>query len=399
MHRGNRSDANTPFFLAEIRNRLFHMAYSHDKMLASYLGRPPRCSYRFCRFNLPLDLSDRQLCSPNPELSLTQLDDNGWNTSGSLHRMTWLRVMFQHMRVLEDVLEVALCPAPQPEAEIRMQVEQIRGKLGALNASLPDFMRRAPEAMLACEITRSLDGLFLLCVHCSITNMEFLLERALVNRLRGSLTSSGGASSMHDSRPLLLVSRKMLKLVLLAQAKRELFRDYQSDHTFLLSFYGLTSAANLLISLYQEEQSRAPPSGLLPRTEIIPEISVFISALAMVHPGDGNFSVCDQGRRALKRVLDQILAPPPPPPMLPAGAGAGEMLTGNTLNDSALYFSAGNDADFLNWLDTVDWDKTSLVGGGELLQTSAEQQPPTMAVPDGTRRAASRVDSLDRFSG
>ena len=81
---------------------------------------------------------------------------------------------------------------------------------------------------------------------------------------------------------------------------------------------------------------------------------MFISALAAVHPGEGNFKICDQGRRALKRVLDQILAPAQPPPLSTSNEPF-------VYDDTALYFPAG-EADFINWLETVEWDKTNFLG-------------------------------------
>jgi hypothetical protein len=51
----------------------------------------------------------------------------------------------------------------------------------------------------------------------------------------------------------------------------------------------------------------------------------------------------------LKKVLDQILSPTtaPPPPV--------DGLTG--MDDAGWGFPIGNDADFLSWLENVEWDK------------------------------------------
>ena len=77
---------------------------------------------------------------------------------------------------------------------------------------------------------------------------------------------------------------------------------------------------------------------------------MFVSALAAVSPGEGNYHICNQGRRALKRVLDQILSPQP----LPVTSGA----AGETgFDEMSLYFPTANDADFLQWLENVEWDK------------------------------------------
>ena len=90
--------------------------------------------------------------------------------------------------------------------------------------------------------------------------------------------------------------------------------------------------------------------SILPRSEIIQDLSVFISALATVTVGDGNHNICQQGRRALRRVLDQILSPPPPPPP----ADMGDRPPADDLN---FLFPTGNDSDFLQWLENVEWER------------------------------------------
>lgn len=88
---------------------------------------------------------------------------------------------------------------------------------------------------------------------------------------------------------------------------------------------------------------------ILPRSETIQDLSVFISSLAAVGPGEGNYFICNQGRRALKRVMDQILSPHPP--VIPSSSEP------PAFDDMSLYFPTGNDADFLQWLENVEWDK------------------------------------------
>ena len=237
LHQGSRPDAETPFFLAEWRKKIFISAYGHDKTVATFLGRPPRLSHRYCKMDVPLDLSDEQLCLEGPELQtvLSSLDPNGWNTDGNLHRNTWLRVWFQHCRIREDILEIALGSG---EEDISFQAEQIRLKLEHLHNTYPDFMRVPPEDVLdGNNPTLSLrynfgrsekalikfNAIFVLCIHTGIVHTEFLLQRALVNRQRT------------DTKELIPISRRMLELVLLAQNKRDYFRDFQGDLSYLVS--------------------------------------------------------------------------------------------------------------------------------------------------------------------
>ncbi|KAF2165409.1 hypothetical protein M409DRAFT_24259 [Zasmidium cellare ATCC 36951] len=356
LHQGNRPSADTPFFLAELRKKIFVSAYGHDKVVATFLGRPPRLSHRYCKMEYPLDLSDDQIFSEGAELeaALATLDANGWNTGGYLNRTTWLRVWFQHCRIREDILEIALGSS---EEDITEQAEQIRMKMDRLHQSFPDFMRVSPEQMLQGseanlgaafqmgkndKTVRQVNAIFVVCIHTGIIHTEFLLQRAMVNRLRA------------DTKQLIPISRRMLKLVLLAQSRRDFFRDFQGDLIYLLALHGLPAAGVLAVEMLKQEQTKQYTPEILPRSETVQDLSVFISALGAVGPGEGNFSICDQGRRALKRVLDQILSPNPPPPASASGEPP-------IYDDSSLYFPIGNDADFLQWLENVEWDKNNWI--------------------------------------
>ena len=230
-------DSETPFFLAELRKKIFISAYGHDKVVATFLGRPPRLSHRYCKMEVPLDLSDDQLFLEGPELDaeLSKLDPNGWNTSGNLNRTTWMRVWFQHCRVREDILEIALGSGDE---DISYQAEQIRLKLEQLHNTYPDFMRVSPEELLnkndfrfgvgyafgrTEKAMRQINAIFTLCIHAGIVHTEFLLQRALINRKRA------------DTKELIPISRRMLGLVLLAQSNRDFFRDFQGDLVYLVS--------------------------------------------------------------------------------------------------------------------------------------------------------------------
>lgn len=107
--------------------------------------------------------------------------------------------------------------------------------------------------------------------------------------------------------------------------------------------------------MLKQEQTKQYTPAILPKSETIQDLSVFISALGAVGPGEGNFSICEQGRRALSRALDQILSPGTPPPQISGSEGSA------MYDDSALYFPIANDADFLQWLEHVEWDKSQWI--------------------------------------
>lgn len=52
-HEETESDRATPPFLKNLRRAAFARAYSADKNLSIFLGRPPRLLQKFCKFQLP----------------------------------------------------------------------------------------------------------------------------------------------------------------------------------------------------------------------------------------------------------------------------------------------------------------------------------------------------------
>lgn len=104
------TDGKTPFFLGELRKRLMGGAYSMDKQLATFLGRPPRISWRCCDVQLPLDISyDELVAEPNVrDEAISKLDSNGWNTGGSLAKAAWTRIALLTGYIREDILELSL---------------------------------------------------------------------------------------------------------------------------------------------------------------------------------------------------------------------------------------------------------------------------------------------------
>lgn len=464
LHQEKKVNASTSFFICQLRIRMFEEVYGHDKAMATFLGRPPRLSHRYCVLQLPLDLTDNEMLLEGPELedALSRLED-GWNTSNQFHRVTWRRVWAQHARIREDILEIALGNSDSMITErgkyvyciilsfhvcflpflllhplsttFNLQLTSIsssaiRDQLAHLKTTMPAFMRTDPSEILAAiqpsgqmlprrsssfspapapaPANSTHDILCLLCMHHGIRHTDFLLNRALVNRGHAPPTS------------LIAPARSLLSLLLQTMAKRDYFRDFQIDLVCLLAFHGLPSAGVLAIELLKQEQRGVYlTSDILPRSETIQDLSVFISALAAVGPGEGNHAICNQGRRALKRLLDKILSPdpvvarPPPPPLaaantahngvdatdvgsdgvggassltdeeqvqlLHSAAGVAGVLHGVTHHTGThhqshhhqqqqqqqdqgwqgLYFPTGNDAEFLQWLEDVEWDRGS----------------------------------------
>lgn len=111
LHRGSSTTNRNFGFAAEVRRQAFASVFIVDKAIASFTGRPPCLSRRFCTNALPLDICDDDLMLPHEqllELTRTKLDANGWNTSGALHGVTRMRLHYCMSLVRDEILELSL---------------------------------------------------------------------------------------------------------------------------------------------------------------------------------------------------------------------------------------------------------------------------------------------------
>ena len=86
-------------------------AYSMDKVLATFLGRPPLISWRYCDIQMPLDLSIEEIFADPVvrDAAIARLDGKeGWNLESSLVKGTWPRIALTTSVLREKVLELSL---------------------------------------------------------------------------------------------------------------------------------------------------------------------------------------------------------------------------------------------------------------------------------------------------
>jgi hypothetical protein len=364
LHKEKHVDARTPFFLCELRIRLFEAIYVHDKYVSTYLGRPPRISYRHCVIQSPTDLRDDDVCSSPAELANTLAKlNNGFGCSGKLGRATVRRAATGHFIIREEILEIVL---GNPQDDLDDRIHQIREKIARQAEEMPPFIRLDPEELLdhvrsgQCfeipgrKVTwRPLDVVLVLGLHCNMRHTDFLLERALVRR------------SKVDPAKLIASARSLLNLVMKATSNSGFlhgFHLYKVELVSLanphmssfvrywlydeLAFFAITTAAVLAIELLKHDQLGID-SDALPRSTIIQQLSVLVAALEDVRPDDGNRSMCELGMNSLRKVLDRLLSQKrlmvPPAASYPS-------------ENIEAVFPATNDMEFLSWLGDVDFD-------------------------------------------
>jgi hypothetical protein len=80
---------------------------------------------------------------------------------------------------------------------------------------------------------------------------------------------------------------------------------------------------------------------------------VFAACLqTAIQPGEGNYDICQQARKAIKHILDRVLSSEPGPSLPSAQeSSATDWLGGN----SGLGMIPDDGTDFMKWLDNLDW--------------------------------------------
>ncbi|KAI2678559.1 transcriptional regulator family: Fungal Specific TF [Penicillium roqueforti] len=287
---------NCPFFLRQWRRRCFVASFYMDKMIATFVGRPPLMNGRFCTLDAPLDLSDEVLVAGGDVLSnaISELNSAGWNSQGRLHLVTPTRLRYQLAIIREETLEVVL--GTREQHDLIQKSEEIQEKSRAIWQSSPDQLRYDRRSN-----DHFHDGwLTIVYFYLDYLYTSFLLYRAVVKN-----TNTGQAD-------LCDVSRRVLAIVIQINSFRTPMVDLDRHFSWIVLTYGVPSASVLLLELLRQSHESGPHAVPLPRAELIRNLSVFISFLSWVAgPGHGNYHTCKQAEKKLSRILDQLLDPEP----------------------------------------------------------------------------------------
>ncbi len=111
IHREPNVPSSKPWFLEEIRARLFVCIYRDDKALSRVLCRLPRIPRHYCGRRVPLGVSDEKLLGPEPTLDgiLHTLDADGWGSQVT-HSSDWFRARYIFATYREEILGIELGP-------------------------------------------------------------------------------------------------------------------------------------------------------------------------------------------------------------------------------------------------------------------------------------------------
>lgn len=222
LHQEITIDDYTPFFIAELRKRLFVCAYENDKHLATSAGKPPKLTRQYCRLQIPFDITDAQIMSEGLDLENT-IDSNGWNQRGVVHRCTFARLSAANALITEEILEISLGDLSQDE--LLRRATEIQVKTNKSWEELPNFLQFDLNESWSLKHS-PLELLFLVNIRLKHLDHHFLLQR--------TLSKKGGSGSTGSSVNLLSVCSEMFGLVVLVVDHKDHFRDFQVDFVSIL---------------------------------------------------------------------------------------------------------------------------------------------------------------------
>ncbi len=108
LHRDLSATEPISHLYVEHNKRLFASTFSTDKVLATFLGRPPAMSRHYVSAQLPLDVSEEDVMADNHSRLREELDQNGWNTMGMIFPATISRAFMLSSMIRDEILELSL---------------------------------------------------------------------------------------------------------------------------------------------------------------------------------------------------------------------------------------------------------------------------------------------------
>ncbi|KAJ5313146.1 uncharacterized protein N7443_000030 [Penicillium atrosanguineum] len=298
LHQEAKANGQIPFFLAELRKRLRVMVYTAEISIATFLGRSPRLSHRYMNLHLPLDLTDSQLFSEDPQelaVAIAKLDEQGYNQDGEIRHVSWIRSSISFTKRREEVLELSL--GNYTPDEVRQIADVIQQKTEEHWATLPHIMSSLREGVFGLETQEVIDLHFRNVFRQGPQANSLLLHRVLMRK-----AGTGPAELIHAAQAILSDVMRLYKRVETSAA---------TSFIYFLAVHGLRSAVILAVELLKQEQLPVYPNEpLLPRSRTIQDLCIFTANISDLDPMFGDKDLCEKGRKVISRVLDKIPSPP-----------------------------------------------------------------------------------------
>ncbi|KAH6994725.1 hypothetical protein EDB82DRAFT_546178 [Fusarium venenatum] len=259
--------STAPPFITQLRQAAFARIYTADKMLAVFLGRPPRIAREYCTSVLPSNDSN-----------LWQDDTPTTNLNANSQSVYNAREPFNHM------------------ADTRC-----RGRFSFLKEDILIFARRKPpsdldnsSSSLKLSDAAPFSNDLLIGIRLDYLHTLFLLHLASSRQLE------------YPGRDLLAIAGEMLSSVTEAIMLRDRLVNSGTSLTWKVAQYGLPAAGIISLSLLNLP---AYDDWAGQRTKCIQDLNILVAKLkvgAIVRAGEANFALFSRATRTMQSLLNTL---------------------------------------------------------------------------------------------
>ncbi|UKZ52680.1 hypothetical protein TrVGV298_006461 [Trichoderma virens] len=287
----------------QIKRQLFAAIFTHDKVTATFTGRPAFLSRRFSSTPLPLDMSEELLLSNPADYSDCRVDENGWSTDGKIYLSTTLRARAKLSYVRDEILEIAL------------QSMDFGGKTALLNlkrremqivAEFPSCVLYQPDDLNNPEVSGK-DLYAKLLIWLEHLQNLFFIERLLSKE-----------ESEEEGSRLFEISLEMVTLAHLFWTHQNRLKTVEDCVEWTTASFAAPAGGILCMELLRGK-AHGTRSAAATKAVIVEKLGMLAAFLDWVMPSSPNADICFRIKKVVRRVLEQALEAPVQTNMLDEG--------------------------------------------------------------------------------
>ncbi|RFU74872.1 fungal specific transcription factor domain-containing [Trichoderma arundinaceum] len=292
----NHTDLMDCSISTQIKRRLFAAIFAHDKVAATFTGRPAFLSRRVSSTPLPLDMSDDVLLSspPSADYRDCRVDENGWNIDGKIYLTTTLRARAMLSYVRDEILEIAL------------QGMDFGGKTALLNlkkremqviAGFPAFILYQADDLNNPDVSgKDLYSKLLIW-------LEHLQNLFFIERLLSKEESEESRSRLFE------ISLEMVTLAHLFWTHQNRLKTVEDCVEWNTVSYAAPAGGILCMELLKGK-THGTMSPIATKAVIVEKLGMLAAFLDWVAPSSPNADICFRVKKVVRRVLEQALETP-----------------------------------------------------------------------------------------
>ncbi|KUJ09037.1 uncharacterized protein LY89DRAFT_318376 [Mollisia scopiformis] len=277
-HENIEARSNTPPFLTELRKTVFARAYSGDKNVAIFLGRPPRMSTKFAYFQIPS-------ARANPEsgefLQDREVRVQAWDPACEMNYRAETRWSALCAFIKEDILELLYSGRRNDPAKIRRTDEQWQ--------ALPAHFRLEGK-LNDCITTSPFERDFLLSTRLNHLQVKFLLQFVLLDSLA------------QPDEVIVTITQQMLSLVVEGILLRDQLANSGTGFIWKIVHYGLPAAGIILLAMLKQ-----PDRLRWRRGRVWQDFTILVAEVQMgsfIREWEPDYALLSKATQTIQRFLD-----------------------------------------------------------------------------------------------